>query len=84
METRPQGARGPTIDVFELSGGRSLISGTASRGALLTFFALMVGPTEPLAPPPRGPTVDVFCINGGSSQTSHTTSQGGHRRCFLR
>jgi hypothetical protein len=60
--------RGPAVDISNVDGGCSWISGTASPGGpLLTFLMLMVGVPRSPAPPPRGPAIDIFCVDGGRS-----------------
>jgi hypothetical protein len=81
------GGRSGTSDIVSQGGRRRhffvlMVSALGSltslpRGALSTFYLLMVGAPKPPTPPPRGSTVNVFCVDGGRSQISDAASQGG-------
>jgi hypothetical protein len=80
------GARGPTVDIFYVYGGRSQIScfDTSQGARCRCFLALMVGALGSLAPaPPTGPAVDTFYIDGGCCRISVSTRQGVRHQCFI-
>jgi hypothetical protein len=52
--------RGPTVDVFCIDGGRSLISDIASQGATVNIFCVDGGHSRIFGTASQGSTVNIF------------------------
>jgi hypothetical protein len=78
--------RGPTVDVFNIDGGRCRTYRQHPQGAHHRHLQLRWWPLpEILTSTPRGPTIDVFNIGGGRCRTCRQHPQGvRHLRLQLR
>jgi hypothetical protein len=63
--------RGPTVDIFNIGGGRYRTCGQQPPGGPPSMsLASVVAAAEPTASTPRVSTVDFFNISGGRCQKS--------------
>jgi hypothetical protein len=70
-------SQGVAVSIFNVDGGHSRISDTASQWAhRRRFLMLMMDVPRSLSAPPRGSTVDIFNVDGRCFRISGTTSQG--------